>query len=331
MLIQTTENSSSKGIKTSQQAVVMDLMFDAALKSGRQVILASHSPEIISRVPAECLRWVDRDSAKARGGEELRCVLERLGATPDIYVPESGLPEVLVYVEGITDRPVLEALIKWCRQKAGSPLPTTMVIPHRDGRFESPTLHGIARFARESGGKTEVVGVRDLDWYYHECPPATPEVERGEGWSLITLPCKEMENLFCDQELLFQGYEQKIASDTLQAILDEESSSTKLVQEWKYQVLHRIRHRSPKGHDESTKEKTADETFESWCSDDNLRRRLVAGKTLLRRVQNRIRSEHGLTFYPSRVFQKLSCLPPSLLEIAKLIFPGASFDSSDKP
>ena len=315
-------------LHASQQAVVLDLMFDAASRLQRQVIIASHSPEIISRVPSECLRWVERDSPKTHGGEELGHMLEQLGATTDIYLPQAGLPDVLVYVEGIKeDRPILEALIKWCRQKVAAPLPTTIVIPHRDGRFEGPTLQGIARFAKECTGGANVVGVRDLDWYYDELPSDTPHVSEGDGWSLITLPCKEMENLFCDPEILFQAYERQLTKESLRAFLDEESNAADLVDQWRYQVRPRIRDRLPKSDDPSTKEKAADESFAAWCNDPLVRCRLVAGKSLLRRVKQRIRRERGLTFYPVRMFEGLSCLPPSLLKIAKLIFPAAPLEN----
>jgi len=309
-------------LHASQQAVVLDLMLNAAFQLGRQVIIATHAPEIISRVPNECLRWVERGASTAHGGEEVGNILQRLGATPDIYIPWAKLPDVLVYVEGVKDRPIIDGLIRWCRRQAQTSLPTTLVISHRDGRFEEPTLRGIARFVKAGGGGTRVVGVRDRDWYYGTLPSLTPEQTSGEGWSLITLPCKEMENLLCHPDFLFEAYEGKLDKNLLLSIIDEESKAPELLEEWQYQVLHRIRGSLPREQDQSTRERIANTTFKTWSDDPAIRRRLVAGKELLARVKIRVRHERSLSFYPSQVFDRLSALPPELQAIANQIFPS---------
>lgn len=312
-------------LHASQQSVIVDLMLDAASVGNRQVIIASHSPEIIRRVPSECLRWVERSSATATGGYELTHMLEQLGAAAETYVPSRTLPDVLVYVEGIKDRPLLEALIRWCRNKSSEPLPTTLVIPHRDGRFEGQTLQGIARFAREVNHQISVVGIRDLDWYYSEIPNADPELVTSDGWRLLTLPSKEFENLFCDVEILQQAYKGRFSRDELSTIVDELSNSQDLVDAWRFQVRPRIRDRLPASLDNSTKEQMAEETFSIWQNDADVRRRLVAGKSLLGKLRQSIHQRHGVSFYPSRVFEAIDVLSPSLQAIASAIFPATAF------
>lgn len=309
-------------LHASQQAVILDLMLDAASASDRQVIITSHSPEIVSRVPPECLRWVERSVPTAQGGIETGRFLEHLGVSAESYIPRSELPDVLVYVEGVDDRPIIDALIKWCRTNTEYALPTALVIPHRDGRFEGPTLQGIIRFARELKRNIAVVGIRDLDWYYHELPPKDATTDTGDGWTLLTLPCKELENLFCDASILFSALEASIPLDALQEIIDAESANPELIDEWRYQVRPRVRARLPQSLDPSTKERQADASFEAWTNDVELRRRLVAGKGLLRKVRHRIRQERGRSFYPNRALERLGVLTPSLESIARSIFPS---------
>jgi hypothetical protein len=299
-------------------------MLDAASETDRQVIIASHSPEIVSRVPAECLRWVDRNTPTAQGGFETGRIMEHLGVSADAYIPRANLPDILVYVEGVDDRPIIEALIRWCQSQSENVLPTTLVIPHRDGRFEGPTLQGIARFACEMKKGVRVVGIRDLDWYYSELPATAPTTDSGKGWVLLTVPCKEMENLFCDSEVLQCVFDPAIPKERLQQIIDEESLNKELVSEWQYQVRPRIRGRLPNDLAPPTKEKRADDTFREWSNDAELRRRLVAGKALLRRIRHRIRQEYGQSFYPTRLFEQLNVLPPSFKCIADCIFTAAS-------
>ena len=318
-------------LHASQQAVVLDLMLDVASSGNRQVIIASHSPEIITRVPSECIRWVDRNDAEAQGGFEVGQMLEQMGVSADTYLPREELPEVLVYVEGVDDRPIIEAIIKWCRSKNETALPTTLVIPHRDGRFEGPTLQGIVRLAREIQHSVRVVGIRDLDWYYDQLPTADPIEADGDGWTLLTLPCKELENLFCDSSLLFEAYESEVSEADLQAIIDDESANPNLIDQWRYQVRPRVRDRLPRSQDQSTRERTAEETFDTWCNDPALRQRLVAGKALLRRVRHRVRREFERQFYPSRVLERCENLTPSLQRIAHCIFPVLASESDAAP
>ncbi len=308
-------------LHASQQAVVLDLMLDVASSGNRQVILASHSPEIITRVPSECIRWVDRNDSVAQGGFEVGQMLEQMGVSADTYLPRQQLPDILIYVEGIDDRPVVESIIKWCRANHDEQLPSTLVIPHRDGRFQGPTLQGISRLARELQHNARVVGIRDLDWYYDQLPAADPQEESGDGWTLLTLPCKELENLFCDASLLFEAYERMIPRERLQAILDEESANEELIKQWQYQVRPRVRGRLPSSQDPSTRERNADDLFAQWSSDAAIRRRLVAGKALLRRIRHRIRTESQRQFYPSRVLETCGDLTSPLKRVANSIFP----------
>jgi hypothetical protein len=312
-------------LHASQQAVILNLMMDAASTGNRQVIIASHSPEIISRVPSECIRWIDRKLEKAEGGYEVVQVLEHLGVSADLYVPKATFPEVLVYVEGVNDKPLVESIIRWCRSHSRHPLPTTIVVPHRDGRFAGPTLQGIVRFAREIRQGIAVVGVRDLDWYYDELPGNEPTLDSGDGWTMITIPCKEMENLFCDATLLFEAYNGAVPQNDLEQIVNEESQDADLLEEWRCQVRPRVRDRLPNSLDASSKEREADRIFSGWESNSELRKRLVAGKALLRRIRHRIRQEHRRSFFEKRVIDNLSKLTGFQQSIARCIFPAYEF------
>lgn len=105
------------------------------------------------------------------------------------------------------------------------------------------------------------MGVRDLDWYYDELPGSEPKMDSGDGWTMITLPCKEMENLFCDAALLFEAYGGVLSQQDIQQIIDAESQDADLLEEWRYQVRPRVRDRLPKSLDASSREREADSIF----------------------------------------------------------------------
>ena len=314
-------------LHAAQQAVVLNLLLDLAASSDRQIIIASHSPELLTRTPPECIRWVERGKASATGGFDVGLMLEQMGVASDVYLPQANLPDVLVYVEGVDDRPVIEAVINWSRSQQDSPLPSTLVIPHRDGRFNGPTLQGIARLAKALKSSVRVIGIRDLDWYYDELVPEEPDEQSSDGWSLITLPCKELENIFCDPEFLFTAYGEKIDQESIKELVNNESNSLELVEQWCFQVRPRIRDRLSTSLDESTRERMADETFRRWRENDDIRRRLVAEKLLLGRIRQQIQKEHRLRCYPTRAIANASSLPKLLRFVAQKIFPSIEFTS----
>jgi hypothetical protein len=279
-------------LHASQQGLVLDLLTDVSLSDTRQVVIATHSPELIARVPPESIRWLQAKSERAEGGLQTATLLERLGVAPNIYLSRSDFPAVILYVEGNEDKPIIEALVEWCRKKSPTPLPNTQVVRHKDGKFNAIALQAIARTTAETGLRTRVVGIRDLDWDYSETenlPPGDESLLReGKGYVLLTLMCKELENLLCESGVLHVALEQKIPKETLAGIVHQESLSDDLLKSWSYHAQPQIRDRFPAREENHTKEKKADEEFDSWKHNDGLRTRLVSGKSLLSRIRKRL-------------------------------------------
>ncbi len=311
-------------LHASQQGVIIRLLLDTAASSSRQILIATHSPEILTRVPSECIRWIERVPAESYGSDLLNAdvptFLRLLGVSPDTYISQLDFPDVIVYVEGKSDRPFIESLIRWCRKRSKE-LPSTLVVAHKDGRFDAVAVQSLARLARKFNGNARVVGIRDLDWYYGEAPAEEPESRDGPGWQLLTVPCKEFENLLCVESVLYEACEGKVPQDELAAMLDEESNDQTLIDEWRYNLQPRIRDRMENRLDANTKERKAIETFDSWAADPQVRRRLVAGKSLLGKLRDRIRREHSISCYPTRVLDLTSELTPAMSKIATAIFP----------
>jgi predicted ATPase len=314
-------------LHASKQASALDLLIDAG-QSGRQVIIATHAPELIARCPVESLRWIERGAERAEGGKEAADLLDRLGATPDMYLPLARHPDVIVYVEGKDDKPVIEGLIRWCRRNHPDPdsLPTTLVVRHRDGRFDAQALQGIVRYSRELKVSSRIIGVRDLDWHYQSLPPGEPQLRTGDGFQLLTLPCKELENLFCDAGLLHEVYEEMVPVSELTKILEEESATKELVDDWRYQVLPRIRNALSDSYDPSTREREGEATFCRWRDTPQDRIRLVAGKKLIRLVRARVKRDFGQQCYESRMLDRVKTLSRGWAFVAAAIFPGAGWD-----
>ena len=323
-------------LHASQQDTVVQLLSRVAAEEERQVILATHSPEIIARVPDSCLRWLEPGNPVAAGAERAD-LWDRLGASADAYLSKSDFPEIVVYVEGKKDKPVIERLIHWCR-KTHSDLPTTAVVPHKHGHFKEATIQGIARVASDVGLSTNVVGIRDLDWIYDDCqdllkaPPADEvDLKTGDGCVLLTLPCKELENLLCDAEWLYDAIDDdKVSKEWIQTVIEEESRDEELVTDWRYQVIGQIRKRFDAHIQGPTLDRRADEIFSGWRENPTTRARLVRGKGLLGRIRKRIQEEHGIGgLSATRSIDKGTRLHGHWIAVAQAIFPGIKDDPKD--
>jgi hypothetical protein len=308
----------------SQQALVVTLLAEIAAKPDRQVVIATHSAEVISRVQRESIRWLSRDKPVAEGGLEKSLLLDRLGASPDVYMSKSDFPKVIVYVEGDTDKPILEGLIDWCLAKDSS-LPKPLVVRHKDGKFNAVALQAIYRTADEQDLETRVVGIRDLDWDYRECdvlpPSADADIRTGTGYTLVTLMCKELENLLCDADLIVQALSTPVARDEIERMIVEESENKTLIDDLRHHAEPQIRGRFSAKEAEHTKEKKSEEEFEQWRSTPSIRRRLIDGGSLLSRIRERLYREQKARIAFPGIFSRVATLPPQWQQIAQAIFP----------
>ena len=322
-------------LHSSQQAIVLELLLNAATALNRQVVVATHSPEILARAPVECVRWVTRENPtnlNLKDSEDLTVLLDRLGATRDVYLSPDNFPDRIIYVEGKTDKPVIESLVRWCRNTSKQKLASTLVITHRDGKFDAVAVQAILRIASSFNRDVHVIGIRDLDWDYCELPDSKPTIRDGDRWKLIDLPCKELENLLCDPKILHANLEGKLTIEKLQRIVDAESNAPELIDRWRNNILPKIREGLGNKLADPTREQKANQIFDDWKTQPTVRRRLVAGKDLLSRIRKQLRNEHKVVSYLNRVIEEMECLTDELSEIAKAIFPELEFaTNADKP
>jgi hypothetical protein len=287
------------------------------------------------RVPSDSIRWLERGIAYAQGGLDTANMLDRLGASPGVYLSLKDFPSVIIYVEGDDDKPIIERLVTWCRAHSQDPLPSVQVVRHKDGKFPATALQGIARTLSELSLTASVVGIRDLDWDYKECVKLPPlnviDKREGGGYVLLTLPCKELESTFCNAEFIFQALGKTISQDALRLIVERESASPKLVNDLRCHAKPQIRERYQANEADHKKEQMADAEFDRWVADSEIRARLVSGKQLLGRIRDRLKRDHNAPLSSATAFNRLTALPHPWDEIAAAIFPGFAPQAPKSP
>ena len=309
-------------LHASQQSTVLRQLIEATEANDKQIVITTHSPEILTQAPEECIRWIESSGSTVATlpDVDVEALLCQLGVKYLGAVKRKSIPDIVVYVEGKTDKPVIEAIINHHRAHSQGQLPSTLVIPHKSGRFDATAVQALQRLASQVKPGARVVGIRDLDWFYGSLEQTREQVHKGPNWACFTLPCKEIENLLCEPELLVAVYQGEIELTRIEEIVSAESGEKSLVDEWKNNVTPRIRKVLPNSDDDSTKERKANAMCDEWAASYETRIRLVAGKELYKRIRIAIKKECGISRNSVHAIETVKDLPASLQAVRDIIF-----------
>jgi ABC-type transport system involved in cytochrome c biogenesis ATPase subunit len=156
----------------------------------RQIIISTHAPDMINEVPIDSLRWVDRTKKASESCDDVGKTLVRLGAVSQTQAIQSLGADVILYFEDKPDSTSLNALLTRCGKDA---LVTRARPALLKGFGEIANLPGALRVLKALlPMKVAVAAIRDAD-YTHLDPKSGHEVL--DDLLVLTLPCKELENL----------------------------------------------------------------------------------------------------------------------------------------
>lgn len=276
--------------------------------SHRQVILCTHSPDMIDQLPLESLAWVDRESGEARLCSDSAATLVELGALTqaEAVVPSSG--QALLYFEAKPDRKSLAALLS--RHGEADWFPACS-LSELGGRGDVKHLPHVLRFMKDHHEKEfRAAAIVDSDYTYPDELISGPE----EGVLLCHLPCKEIENLILLQPEVIKQALDEVAerkrsftgdatpvpdADTITQWIDDilisQDIADLVADHW---IVSHLPEKPDGGH-----HRAAREEFQAFWGDSGNRRRFGPGKRTLARLRHRIQSELKLTLQAlSRLF-----------------------------
>lgn len=171
------------------QRRVAGLLMDHA-GSGRQLIIATHSADFIDEVPVESLRWIDRKTKGEQECDDVGKLLVRLGAVTNTQAIQALGKDLIIYFEGKPDRTSLTPLMERCGKAA---LVQRARLAHLNGFGDIANLPGALRVLKTLlPMKVGVVAIRDPDYTQIDMKV---NIEDAGDFLLLTLPCKELENL----------------------------------------------------------------------------------------------------------------------------------------
>jgi ABC-type transport system involved in cytochrome c biogenesis ATPase subunit len=277
--------------------------------SHRQVILCTHSPDMIDQLPLESLAWVDRESGAARLCSDTAATLVELGALTqtEAVAPSSG--HALLYFEAKPDRKSLAALLS---RHGDADWFSGCSLSELGGRGDVKYLPHVLRFMKDHHDKEfKAAAIVDSDYTYPDELISGPE----DGVLVCHLPCKEIENLILLQPKVIKQALEEVAErkrsftgestpvpdvDTITQWIDDILTSQDIADlvadHW---IMSHLPENADGGH-----HKAAREEFQAFWRDSGNRRRFGPGKRTLARLRHRVQSELKLTLQAlSRLFE----------------------------
>lgn len=161
-----------------------------AVTEDRQIIIATHAPDIIEEVPPESVVWVDKTSECGRSCDDVGKTLVDLGAVSVSAALRYLGAKCLVYVEGGIDQKVLELILQKCGK---GELLAGIRFERLRGFGDFKNLPGALRVVRALN-HVELPTAAILDTDYTSDKPCG-QSKNVDGVLRLRLPCKELENL----------------------------------------------------------------------------------------------------------------------------------------
>jgi hypothetical protein len=310
------------------QTSVARMLADHAGSTGNQMILTTHSPDFISEMPVDSLRWVDRTTTEARSCDASGRFLVDLGSiTKADALRTVGVDKVL-FVEGSLDRKVLSQLFATSCYHNPLEDPTVRCCSLPDGKSTAEQLATYNKLLREMlrvNVKLAAIVDNDYDLEELECE------EERDGVLLLKLKRKEVENYLLDPEVISSAAgvaahrrAEKVcrdypfpSRDQVEAELQRITDDKEVCNQVKYQVVPRYRSHHGNNGDASTVERKAYEWFESRWNDPAWRLRNCPGKAVLRSLREWCQQHYQITLTDSTLIKALESCPDDVREIAR--------------
>ena len=296
-------------------------------EDGRQIIVATHAPDMIEAFPLESIQWIERGRRRPMGCDSTAKVLVDLGALTHRGAMESIDRNGVLFFEASQDREILGSVFRAC---GSADLLSRCRLAELKGCGDAKYLPGVARLLKTIAHEAvPVAAILDSD-YIKTNPEAT--CEEKDGVVIAQLPCKEIENLILLQpvsiakavkvraESRARYKHSEKASPTegeLSAMIDEITATHEIEECVKYNWLAAKYKES--GSPDGGAVRDADHAFHALWEDATWRRRCAPGKQVLARLRQRLQDDYKLSFGSLKPFFEAYNPPPDIRQLVEKI------------
>ena len=303
------------------------MLLDHTESQNVQMVIATHSPDIIDCVPLDSLLLIDRSEKEAYPVDDVGKALMLLGNLTNSQAIAALGAKSIINIEGKEDKIVFSE----CAKKLGTEFPgepeTRLT---RFGKIELEKLkymrQGMLDFLRTD---IKIAQINDLDYDSIVQQSKGIKEQRGDGVLLLTLGRKEIENYLLDANAITKGAETQLSkrqqnhtkisppsAETINDIMRE--SFEKYKEELSYKVKPLIRgelSKAQKKWEDSRLERETDERFEGLWGDEEWRLSACPGKSVLRNIRTELQKRWGVSVSTRLLCRNMESVPEDIESI----------------
>ncbi|VUT27514.1 MAG: hypothetical protein SYNGOMJ08_00060 [Candidatus Syntrophoarchaeum sp. GoM_oil] len=310
------------------QRDIAEILLEHSESQNVQVVIATHSPDIIDSVPLDSLLFIDRLMSEAVPVDNVGNALVSLGALTNSQAVAATGAKSIINIEGRGDKIVFPE----CAKKSGIEFPgvpdARLIASGKKNLKELNHIRrGLLDFLKVG---MKIVAIKDLDYDSIAQEMEGIKEERETGVLLLTLGKKEIENYLLDADAITkvvieqfekrgQNYEEypSINNEVIIDMIIECLERYKNDISWKIRPLIRDELKNNnRGWDDSTLEEETDKKFEELWEKEEWRLSACPGKNVLKDIRTEIQEKWGVSVSNHLLCQTLD----SVLEDIQSVF-----------
>lgn len=302
--------------------------------AGPDIVLATHSSEIVSEAEPSEIVLIDkskRSAKRLRDVEGVQQALNSLGSIQNITLTQLAKNKRLLFVEGPND---FKRIRRFAKRLGYEDLAAGLrVTPTESGGFASwQKLESVAwGFEKAMGAKLKLAAVYDRDfWCPEEIGSITARLDDKldfvhvherkelENYLLIPAALQRAANTAARENARRQGND-KASNISVDKILDRITSKMRHKCMSQYISKRQEYFRKESDLDPSTSAEGALEWFDSSWADLETRMKIVPGKQVLSQLRQELQATHGVSLTDYRIIDSVRRdeVPEDLVELVK--------------
>lgn len=280
-------------------------LLDLVKKQYKQIIIATHSVEIISEVDPGNIMMIDKHQRKmkyANSLEAVQSIIDNIGGVQNLSLIRIGLTKKCLFLEG-KDIKILQKMFEKLYPDKDSLIKTLPYIELHGFSNLSEAFGASKLFYNETNGGIKSICILDRDFYPEEMLSEKKAKAIENHLCLHIWEKKEIENYLLNPKVLFRVT--KLARENYEDFL---VNFEELVEEEKDNIIDQISQHIKEANarlDVSACNRQARKEIEiKWISLEE-KLSLVPGKKFIRKVNNWMRKEYGVYCSIDRIIKEI--------------------------
>jgi energy-coupling factor transporter ATP-binding protein EcfA2 len=308
------------------QRDIAEILLEHSESQNIQMVIATHSPDIIDSVPLDSLLFVDRLMSEAVPVDNVGNALVSLGALTNSQAVAAIGAKSIINIEGRGDKIVFPE----CAKKIGIEFPgvpdANLIVSGKKNLEELKHIHrGMRDFLKVD---MKIVAINDLDYDYIAQEMEGIKEEREKGVLHLTLGKKEIENYLLDANAITKAVKERLEkrrqshkdypplnNETIECIIMESLEMHK--RDLSHQIKQKIRNGFPNEWDDSKREEETERKFEELWEKEEWRLSACPGKSVLRKIRTEIQKKWGVSVTTRLLCKTIDPIHDDLISIFK--------------